>query len=75
MATVNEKKAACSYTPKVIPSTCGNCAHFVSTKEERAGVFGGTYIDESEKRCARHGFAVKKMGVCNDWQKAEGGAA
>lgn len=76
MSTIAQKKAACGYVPKVIPSTCGNCAHFTSVKEERAGIFGGVYVDESDKRCAKHGFAVKKTAVCATWEaKTEGGAA
>jgi hypothetical protein len=84
MKTVNEKKAACGYTQKVIPSVCGNCAHFASDRvlpdwmkhaNSRRHVHYTIERDGVEKalRCARHGFAVKKMGACNDWQKAEGG--
>ncbi len=92
MKTVNEKKAACGYTPKLIPGTCGNCAHFsldrvltpwmLESNEKRAMQSpqwrSGEYTAEKhgvEKnlRCTKHGFAVKKMGACNDWQKAEGG--
>ena len=85
MATVTEKKAACGYTPKVIPSTCGNCAHYRSeralsewmeqanARRGRADYTTEEHGIEKNRRCTLHSFAVKKMGACNDWQKAEGG--
>lgn len=91
MATVNEKKAACGYTPKLIPGTCSNCANFASDRvladwmlksnarraasDPRLQYTAEKNGIEKNRRCNKHGFAVRKMGACNDWQKAEGGEA
>ena len=44
---------------------CATCTHYASQKVDYEGVFGGTYINESNKRCSIGGFAVKKMATCN----------
>ena len=83
MKTVNEKKAACGYITKCVPSTCSNCANYTSERGlpewvERAKARHGRtdytieeYGIEKNRRCTRHGFVVRKMGVCNDWIKDE----
>lgn len=88
MSTIAEKKAACGYIPKCVPSTCSNCAGYTAERvfpewmeqsNARRGRADYTIEEhgiEKNLRCTRHGFAVKKMGVCNDWApKQEGGAA
>ena len=84
--TINEKKAACGYITKCIPSTCSNCANYTSERvltewmesvNARRGRTDYTieeYGIERNLRCIRHGFVVRKMGVCNDWTKNEGGS-
>jgi hypothetical protein len=67
MSKQSEAKEKQGYVPKAIPQTCGNCGHFLSTKAKCAGYFGGEYIDEKNLRCGVGGFAVKKMGTCNEW--------
>lgn len=84
MSEISDKKAACGYTQKVIPSTCGNCAHFASDRtlpewmevlnSRRVRAYYTVEKDGIEKnlRCTKHGFTVKKMARCGDWEaKAE----
>ena len=59
------------YTPKLIPGTCGNCAHLVFKMELQTWMLSapaGTYGDEhkvmKQMRCCIGGFAVKKLGSC-----------
>lgn len=65
MSKQSEAKKHQGYVPKVIPTVCGNCKHYESKVTERNGAFGGVWHDESERRCGLGGFAVKKMGGCN----------
>lgn len=67
MSKQTQAKEAQGYVPKAVPQVCCNCAHFVSDKVEREGCFGGVYVDEKNLRCGIGGFAVKKMGTCNEW--------
>lgn len=69
MSKQSEAKERQGYVPRAIPATCANCAHFTSYVVTRTGVFVGTYHDESNKRCAKGGFAVKKMGTCNEHER------
>lgn len=64
MSRQSDAKERQQYTPKLIAGVCCNCNHYVSKKSTREGVFGGTYTDESNKRCGIGGFAVKKLGSC-----------
>lgn len=66
MSKVSDLKVACGYVDKALPVVCMNCNNFTSTQDRKKGVFGGEYTVESEKRCAKYGFAVKKMAVCDD---------
>lgn len=67
MSKQSEAKERQQYVPKYEPAVCMNCAHYSSDVVERNAVFGGTYKDESNKRCGLGGFAVKKMGTCIEW--------
>ncbi len=66
MSKQSEAKERQGYVAKVIPMVCGNCKHYDSKITERKSVFGGVWRDESEKRCGLGGFAVKKIGGCNE---------
>lgn len=66
MSKQSEAKERQGYVAKVIPVVCSNCKHYHSVVTKREGMFGGVYNDESEKRCGLGGFAVKKMGCCNE---------
>jgi hypothetical protein len=59
-------KIAQDYVPKCIPSTCGNCRHFLSDIEERV-TYGYAFKHEKNLRCGIGWFAVKKMGTCTLW--------
>lgn len=66
MSKQSESKERQCYVAKVIPMVCSNCKHYQSTVTAREGVLGGVYYEESEKRCGLGGFAVKKLGGCNE---------
>lgn len=60
------------YTAKAIPMTCGNCAHFLSERVNKNAAFMGQsgvseYWENINMRCGIGGFAVKKMGTCNEF--------
>lgn len=67
MSKQSEAKAKQGYVPKAIPQTCMHCAHFASEMKACAGYFGGAYTEERNLHCSLGGFAVKKMGTCNEW--------
>jgi exo-beta-1,3-glucanase (GH17 family) len=52
-------KEAIGYNPKPVHASCMNCEHYRSDLIESKS-FG--------HRCGLYGFAVKKMGVCNEHQ-------
>lgn len=62
----SEARVRQGYVAKVLPMVCSNCKHYESKVTTREGVLGGVWHDESEKRCGLGGFAVKKMGGCNE---------
>lgn len=64
MSKQSDAKKSQGYVSKVIPATCSNCEHFQSNKEEVPAAFGGTYLSESNLRCAIGGFKVNKNGWC-----------
>jgi len=68
MSKQQDAKTAQGYTPKAEPTTCGNCIHFRSELDapEKYG-----YQKEINIRCGLGGFAVKKLGTCNQWAKKE----
>ncbi|HEX7687314.1 MAG TPA: hypothetical protein VF453_06395 [Burkholderiaceae bacterium] len=69
MSKQSEAKERQCYTPKLIPSVCGNCAHKRSTITEHPAEFSWSkpYTTEKDLRCAIGGFAVRKMGSCSEW--------
>jgi len=78
----SEAKERQQYTPKLIPNTCGNCAHFACDialpdwMERQNSVKPGRwdiadYGQEGNKRCTLGGFAVKKAGSCAEWAGAQ----
>lgn len=70
MSKQSEAKAIQGYIAKAIPAVCSNCKHYESKITEREGIFGGTYIVESDRRCGIGGFAVKKTAVCDRHEMA-----
>lgn len=69
MSKQSEAKRAQGYVAKAIPQTCGNCAHF---QFERVNVNADRpqyeeYWEDKNLRCGIGGFAVKKMGTCDEW--------
>lgn len=70
MSKQSKAKERQGYVPKAIPSTCATCAHFTSAIEERKS-WGRTYQHESNLRCGKGGFAVKKLGTCNEYKRKE----
>jgi hypothetical protein len=70
MSKQSKAKERQCYVPKAIPSTCATCAHFTSVIEKRKGWYG-THQHEGNLRCAKGGFAVKKLGTCNEYERKE----
>ncbi|MBS3725453.1 hypothetical protein JLDANKMP_00897 [Stenotrophomonas sp. PE591] len=66
MSRQAEAREAQGYTPKHTPTVCRNCAFYSSQVREEETAYG-TYTHESRLRCSKGGFAVKKMGTCNEW--------
>jgi len=58
-------KALQRYEDKPVHPMCSNCVFFSSTTLERTE-FGSTWTQEKNLRCVKGGFAVKKMGTCQD---------
>lgn len=67
MSKQGEAKAAQGYIDKVVPKVCSGCRHYKSDMFELKGAFGESYKEEKNKRCGIGGFAVKKLGTCNEW--------
>ena len=72
MSKQTEAKERQAYTPKAIPQTCGNCAHFTADRVNRNAAYMGqagvtAYWEDTNMRCGIGGFAVKKMGTCNEF--------
>ena len=71
-------KQHCGYEEKPFRKACRNCAAFASdmeyptwcrTPERRADFDAKNYAKvEKNMRCTDHGFAVKKLAVCNLWR-------
>lgn len=70
MSKQSEAKEKQGYTPKAIPQTCQNCSQFlfdrVQTQQPTAHNPAG-YWEDKNQRCGIGGFAVKKMGTCNEF--------
>lgn len=69
MSKQSEAKARQCYIPKAVPNVCGNCAYFASDKTPMGNPFGSSWTHENNMRCRLGGFAVRKMGTCNEWTK------
>ena len=67
MSKQSEAKANQGYTPKALPHTCCNCAHFKMDSETKTQ-FGQSWTTDTNLRCSIGGFAVKKMATCNLWE-------
>jgi len=70
MSKQSEAKAKQGYVAKAIPQTCCNCAHFASDIETKES-YGGKWEHETNLRCKIGGFAVKKMGTCDEFEPKE----
>ena len=74
MSKQSDAKERQMYTPKFVPMTCSNCAHVVPVMGQRLVYVNpyrsieGTRMADVEvgQRCGLGGFAVKKMGSCNE---------
>jgi hypothetical protein len=60
-------KETIGYNPKPVHASCINCEHYRSDLIESKS-FGHVWTEEKNIRCGLYGFAVKKMGVCNEHQ-------
>ena len=69
MSKQSEAKERQGYVPKALPRTCCNCAHFKMDTETKTTQWGQSWTVDTNLRCAIGGFAVKKMGTCNEWRK------
>lgn len=71
MSKQSEAKEKQNYRSK--PDTCGNCAHFTSTRETKLSPWDGTeWIEEKNLRCGLGGFKVGKSGTCDEHQRKAG---
>ena len=69
MSKQSEAKERQGYNAKAAQRVCMTCQHFMSDHEEQRGYDGrlNGYMMEKNIRCGLGGFAVKKMGLCNEW--------
>ncbi|QEL64739.1 hypothetical protein OTERR_12630 [Oryzomicrobium terrae] len=75
MSKQSEAKKDQGYTAKLL-NNCGNCRQFESETITPAWAKGDpdyekNYAREGNMRCGIGGFAVKKMGSCNEFKKKE----
>lgn len=82
MSKQSKAKAAQGYVDKAIPSTCATCAKFRFDLVDANAAHNAKYETKyppyfvsKNMRCEIGGFAVKKLGTCNEWAKATGDAA
>lgn len=70
MSKQSEAKEKQGYVAKAIPMVCMNCKHFkfdhVQTIKPSDRLPDGWWEDKN-LRCGKGGFAVKKMGTCNEF--------
>ena len=73
MSKQSEAKEKQGYTPKAIPQTCANCASFQMDVVDVPGWDGkpSGYKKETNLKCSIGGFAVKKMGTCDEFTGAQ----
>lgn len=69
----SEAKERQGYVAKAAQRVCMTCKHFQSDLEEQRGYNSkpNGYMMEKNIRCGLGGFAVKKMGLCNEWATKE----
>jgi len=63
MSKQSDAKKRQGYSPKAAQRVCMTCCYFQSDLEEQTN----GYMMEKNLRCGLGGFAVKKMGLCNEW--------
>lgn len=81
MSKQSEAKKSQGYVAKAVPQTCQHCANMRSRLDlprwmrecnelnPQGAVYGiEIYGAMTDLRCALGGFAVKKMGACNEWK-------
>lgn len=70
MSRQSEAKEKQGYVAKSIPRTCPNCKHY-QFDHVQIGPISTLYPDgwweDKNLRCDKGGFAVKKMGSCNEF--------
>lgn len=68
MSKQSEAKEKQGYVPKMEPQACMNCANFkFDNGFHNQDLYGERYPKVFNFRCGIGGFAVKKMGTCNEW--------
>lgn len=72
MSRLNAAKIAQGYVQKAEPRTCVSCKNFtcdrIQTHAATSWAPNGFYEDKN-LRCVLGGFAVKKMGTCDEWER------
>lgn len=70
MSKQSEAKEKQGYTPKAVPRTCQNCSSFAfdMVQTKKATEWREAYFEDKNLRCEIGGFAVKKMGTCNEFK-------
>lgn len=66
MSKQSEAKEKQGYIPKLKPRACINCASYAHDEQTLTHAFG-SFVKSTNQRCAIGGFAVKKMGTCNEF--------
>lgn len=69
MSKQSDAKKQQGYVAKAIPKTCVNCSSFLfETINHPPSPFNRNgWSEEKNFRCSIGGFAVKKMGSCNEF--------
>ena len=68
MSKQTDAKLKQGYVPKLTPKACMNCASFRCENAVFKNTLGEEYHKDINLRCATGGFAVKKMGTCDEWK-------
>lgn len=68
MSKQTEAKTKQGYVPKLTPQACMNCASFKFDMVPTNYPPGYAQEKQGNLRCAIGGFAVKKMGTCDEWK-------
>jgi len=68
MSNQSKAKEKQGYVPKMTPKACMHCASFrLDIGYTDPETYGKSYPKEMNLHCSIGGFAVKKMGTCNEW--------